>query len=365
MRPVASTIDGRWYSDDGTLRGVRVAHDGGRITAVDTGPADPALPLVAPGFVDLQVNGIDDVDVRSATGGDWDRIGRSNAAGGTTAWCPTLVTASLESYAAPLASMGTALGRPGLPRVLGAHLEGPFLGGAPGAHDPSRIIAADLDWLAALPDHVALVTLAPECPGAVDATRLLRDRGVAVSMGHSTATDDEIEAAVSAGATMATHLFNGMAPIHHRRPGLAGAVLADDRVTTSVIADGVHVDLRWVRTTFAAKGAERMVLVTDAVAWQAPGLADLGIGIVDGGVRLPDGTLAGSSLTMLRAVANAIGAGVAPHAAITAATRTPARIVGHGGGRLEVGAPADLVRIDDDAWAVRDTIVGGEVVFSA
>jgi N-acetylglucosamine-6-phosphate deacetylase len=305
---------------------------------------------LAPGFIDLQVNGIDDVEVAAANSPDWHRLDELLLDQGVTAWCPTLVTAPLEAYAAPLARMAAAAARPGAdtrPLLIGAHLEGPFLGGAPGAHPKQLIVDVDLGWVNGLPPIVRLVTLAPEANGAVDAIKALVERGVLVSIGHSTATYEEAEAAVDAGARLVTHLFNGMAPLHHRTPGLLGAALTDDRLTTSLIADLVHVHPAAIKAAFRAKGRRRVILVTDAVAWRAARVGRIEIDLRDGAPRLPDGTLAGSALTMDRAVKNVVEqADVAIEEAVAAASTTPALLAGlPGRGRLEVGARADIVAL--------------------
>lgn len=351
----------------GALHGaVEVEVADGRIAAVRPG-ADPGDgSLLAPGFIDLQVNGVDDVDVARARDADWDRLDDLLAATGVTAWLPTLVTRPLDRYASPLGRIAEARDRAGpRPAVLGAHLEGPFLGERPGAHDRSSIVAPDLAWLGALPDVVALVTLAPEAAAAVEAVRVLIGRGIVVSLGHSGADVATTTAAIDAGARMATHLFNAMAPLHQREPGIAGAALADDRVVVGLVADLVHVHPALLRTAMRAKGAERVALVTDAVAWRAGHLAALEVALVDGAPRLADGTIAGSALSMDQAVRNLVDAAGVPRAdALVSATTTPADVLGASDrGRIEVGARADLVVLGEDDLAVRRTLVSGHTVW--
>jgi N-acetylglucosamine-6-phosphate deacetylase len=333
-----------------------VAIEGGRIVEVTAGGSNPLSVTLAPGFVDLQVNGIGEVNVADAAGDDWTYLDQRLIAQGVTAWCPTLVTAPLDAYAAPLKRMAEAADRSDArPAILGAHLEGPFLGGAPGAHPVDLIQPFDRSWIDGLPAILRLITIAPELDETDAVIRALVDRDVVVSVGHSTATYEQTQAAADAGARMVTHCFNGMGPLHHRQPGLLGAALTDPRLAVGLIADLVHAHPAALTLAFAAKGADRVVLVTDAVAWTAP--------IVDA-PRLRDGTLAGSCLGMDQAVANVVRhAGIPLADAVRAASTTPARVVGEPDrGRIEVGARADLVALDADLRAVT-TWIGGDVVF--
>ena len=354
----------RVVTPDGVIGPAVVELDGGVIAAISptTGPT-PGRTLV-PGFVDLQVNGHDDVDVATAAGDDWDRIDRLLGAQGVTTWCPTLVTAPLDRFGAALERIASAAERPGpRPAIAGAHLEGPFLGGRPGAHPPELLRALDTEWLAALPPVVRLVTLAPELDGAPDAVRMLRARDVVVSLGHTAADLAQIDAAVGAGATLVTHLFNGMPPLHHREPGMVGAALTDDRLAVCLIPDLVHVHPRALALTFRAKPPGRIVLVTDAIAWRGARIAGRTVHHDGRAPRLEDGTLAGSSLTMDRGVANLVGAAGVPLAdAVRAAATTPADVLGLADrGRLAPGYRADVVALGPDL-RVEATWIGGDQV---
>ncbi|HET6811448.1 MAG TPA: amidohydrolase family protein [Acidimicrobiales bacterium] len=363
---------------DGRLVPAVVEIDGATLAGVTpvTGEGARDLPdrVVAPGFVDLQVNGHDDVDVAGAEGADWDRLDQLLLAQGVTAWCPTLVTAPLGSYGPALRRIEAAGRRTGpRPAVLGAHLEGPFLGGLTGAHDVSWVRPLDPDWLAALPPSVRIVTLGPELAGAPEAVALLADRGVVVALGHTAAGFDEAGRAAAAGARMVTHLFNAMSPLHHREPGLVGAALTDPRLTPSLIADLVHVHPAVVLAAFRARaglgpgpGDPGVALVTDAVGWRSGHVGGIGLRRREGDApRRPDGTIAGSALTMDRAVANCVAVGVSPAAALAAASLVPARLVGEvGRGRIEAGARADLVVLSPDL-GVLETWVGGDVAWRA
>lgn len=344
--------------------GVVRLDDTGRIADVQATSGPVPERWLVPGFVDLQVNGIDDVDVATATGADWDRLDELLLDQGVTTWCPTLVSAPLDRYAAPLARLAVAAARPALdrPAIAGAHLEGPFLGGAPGAHPRHLLAPVDLDWLGALPDVVRIVTLAPELPGAADATRLLTGRGVTVALGHSTPRPDEVEACIAAGASMVTHLFNAMSGVHHRDPGLAALALADERVVAGLIADGVHVDPVVIRLAFRAKPG-RVALVTDAAAWRAGRVGGRGVSLRDGAPRLPDGTLAGSALTMDAAVRTCVHrAGLAAHEALAAASTVPAALLGlDDRGAIEPGRRGDLVALSPEL-AITGVWVGGRQV---
>ncbi len=349
---------------DGLLSPGVVELDGDRIAAVAATTGAVPDRILAPGLVDVQVNGIDDVDVASAEGGDWERLDRFLLAQGVTTWCPTLVTAPLERYAAPLGRIAEAAARPGSdrprPHIAGAHLEGPFLGGRPGAHPTGLIIAPDLAWLGDLPDIVRLVTLAPEVPHGLDAIALLKARGVLVSLGHSAATVDQSLAGVDAGARLVTHVFNGMSGLHHREPGLVGAALTDDRVAVSLIADGVHVHPAAIAVAFRCKPRGRVLLVTDAVAWRGPHRGSVAVTNDGTAARLADGTLAGAVIGLDVAVANVVHrSGVPIEDAVFAAATAPADLLGlTDRGRLRPGAHADVVALDDDLRC-RATWVGG------
>lgn len=336
---------------DGSLRPGTVTIDGATIVAVDDAAAG-SLPDVtlAPGLLDLQVNGAAAVDVWSATADQLDRLGAWLAARGTTGWCPTLTSRPLADYAVWLDEhAGRATGE------LGLHLEGPFLTRA-GAHRPDSLLGTvDRPWVTGLPDRVRIVTLAPELPGALAAISELRDRGVAVALGHTEATYDTACRAAAAGARVVTHVFNAMAPLGSREPGLAGAALTRADLTPAVIGDGIHVHPAVLGLVLHSGPA---VLVSDSVAWERPGLDTR-----TGAARLPDGTLAGSIITAVDAVRVAVqAAGVGLDVALTAATATPAAILGCGErGRLAPGMRADLIELDGDL-RVRRVWAGGNLL---
>ncbi len=257
------------------------------------------------------------------------------------------------------------------PVVLGAHLEGPFLGGRHGAHPAEHVVAPDEGAVAALLEPrvdgrpvLRLATLGPEAPGAALATTTLTAAGVAVSIGHTAAGPDDLDAVVDAGARLVTHVWNAQAPLHHRRPGVVGRALLDRRLAVGCIADGVHVHPDVLAITVRALGPGRLVLVTDAVAWRAPRLVAAGVALRDGAPRLPDGTLAGSALTMDGAVRTLVDRTDATLAdALVAASTTPARAIGETDrGHLAPGARGDLVVLGADDLEVASTVVAGVVV---
>ncbi|MDQ1467210.1 MAG: N-acetylgalactosamine-6-phosphate deacetylase, partial [Actinomycetota bacterium] len=331
-----------------------------RIVATGSGPApggatDLGDALLAPGYVDIQINGAGAVDFATASAEAIIATIDALIDGGCTACLPTICSAPLDRYAAMLERL--AVVRAARPEsVLGVHLEGPFLGGAPGAHPPEFVRDVDLDWLVALCDRfgdlVRLVTLAPEADPGLAAVAALRARGITVALGHSTVDLDGARAAADAGAGIVTHLFNGMGPLHHRAPGLAGAALDDRRLVPSVIADGVHVHPLMLRLALRAR--PDAVLVTDAVATAPP------LELRSGAAYLPDGTLAGSTLTMASAVRHVAALGISAAATVRCATGNPARAIGATQyGRIAAGCRADLVALDPVTLEVRAVWLGG------
>lgn len=348
-----------------TVRGETVdiaCRDGRFVASPPPGEAVATLDAegltAVPGFLDLHVNGAGGIDLTDEPARVWD-VAAELPRFGVTRFLPTLVSphpAAIRALLTTLDAGPPAAWHGALP--LGAHLEGPFLGGAPGAHPPWLLRDVDLDWLASLPAHVRMVTLAAERPAAVAATRLLAERGVLVSMGHTTASFEQLDSCAAAGASMVTHLCNGMSGLHHRSPGVAAWALAHETLSASVIADGVHVHPLMLGLAARLLGTERLVLVTDSVAWRAGTAGAIGLEMRDGAPRLADGTLAGSAVTMDEAVRTCVAAGIAVEQALWAASRNPARLACHAAGELRLGAPADLVALDADL-GVQQVWVGG------
>ena len=353
---------------DGEIIEGDVEVEDGLVTAFGASPAGSG-GIAVPGFVDIQVNGFAGVDFASASPDDYGRVGTAMAATGVVAYQPTLITLPESHVVAALESLASVEPLDSAPRIIGMHLEGPFLSPQrAGAHDPNSMLDPDPALterlLAAGP--VSTMTLAPERPGALALIELLVGRNIRVSCGHSDATAAQAHAAFDAGATAVTHLFNAQRPFNHRDPGIAGAGLSRSDVTVSIIVDGFHLAEETLRLILAAPA--QVALITDAIA--AAGrpdgtysLGDREVHVSGGSARLSDGTLAGSVLTMDAAVRNLVDAGADLPAAIEAATAAPARSAGrHDLGRLAVGSPADIVVLSDDLTVER-TLVGGTEVF--
>ena len=368
---------GEVLTTEASTRAAVVIRDG-KIDAVLREPASGDLPgnhrefagLLCPGFIDLQINGAFGADI----GTDPETIRTLVAllpATGVTSFLPTLISSPPERYEGFFAALEEGAAEEGA-RVLGAHLEGPFL--APerkGAHDPANLRPVDLGFLRELLrlGKVRLMTLAPELKNSLEAIDLLLEEGAVASVGHTEATYEEIARAADAGLRLGTHLYNAMRPLAHREPGTVGALLTQDRIRTGIIADGVHVHEAAIRLAHRAKGSEGLVLVTDAMeaAGMHPGDYELGgrkVRLEDGAVRLPDGTLAGSALTMDEAVRNAVRfLGVPLAQAVRMAAETPAAaMILDGKGRIAVGCDADLVLLDEEG-TVLQTIVSGRTVY--
>jgi N-acetylglucosamine-6-phosphate deacetylase len=333
----------------------------GRIDAVGLGGRGHGIAV--PGFVDVHVHGFGGVDFASADADGYRRAGAALLERGVTAFLPTFVTAPEEELASSLRAVPRdAIG----PRVLGCHLEGPFISSARlGMHPASARRDPDAAMLGRLLEAgpVAHVTLAPELPGALDLVDLLVARGIVVACGHTDATAPQAHAAFDRGATHVTHLFNAMRPFAHRDPGTAGAALARADVTVELILDGNHVADDAARVAHRA-AAGRVVLVTDAIAAAGVGDGDWTLGAVpvevrDGVVRRLDGVLAGSVLAMDEAVRNLIALGATLEQAVDAATRTPAHAARRDDvGSLAPGSTADVVVLDGDVEVAR-VLVGG------
>jgi len=334
-----------------------VALDEGRIAAVGDGDPPEAREtidlsgrLVVPGFIDLHVHGGGGAHFMAE---DFAAAVEHHASHGTTRLLATTVTASAPELLAAVRSIAAS----GDPRILGVHLEGPWLSERRrGAQEAAALRPPDRRELDALlaAGPVRLVSLAPELPGALELIQAVVAAGAVASLAHTDATYEQAIAAIEAGARHATHTFNGMRPLHHREPGVVGAVLDREEVTCEVIADGHHVHPAIVRLLARST---RTALVTDAI--EAAGRPDgdyrLGatpVTVRDGRVLTPDGVLAGSTLAMDDAVRNAVAWGIALADALAMASTVPAAVLGLRKGRIAPGYDADLTILDADLRAV-------------
>ena len=332
--------------------------------------------FVAPGFVDLQVNGSFGVDAASEAG-RVPELSRKLLVTGTTSYLPTLISSPLALYreALPILSSLAREGAPDGAEVLGVHLEGPFIDAdKKGAHPADHVVPADVNLLDELLDlgPVRMLTLAPELEGAAELTKTATRRGVAVSAGHSNATFELAYGAFEGEVSGVTHLFNAMSPLHHREPGLPGAAFAHPRVACGIVADGRHVHPEMIALAFRALGPDRLYLVTDAIAaaGMEPGeypLATRPVYFEDGYPTLEDGTRAGSVLAMNEAFRNVLAfTGCTVPEAVRMAAATPARLIGEGGrkGRLASGYDADVTVLGSE-FSVEAVYKSGSRIYPA
>jgi len=361
--------------------------DEGRIAEISTRPATSAPAsaalvdfgdaVLAPGFLDIHIHGGAGLDVMRASRSELPRLGQFLTQHGVTGYFATTVAAPLDATFAALERLADAIeqqspanGGPAEARPLGIHLEGPFLSHKRrGVHPPEYLVEPTISifeklWQAAR-GHVRMMTIAPEIPGAMEVISEAARRNVLVSIGHSDAESLTALQAVKAGARHATHTFNAMRPLDHRNPGIIGEVLSDDAITADIIVDGIHVSPEVVKVFLQAKGPDRAVLITDAIS--ATGMPDgryqlgpIEVDVADGKATA-NGSLAGSVLTMDRAVRNVTKfSNWTLREAVRAATFNPANAAGLAAdrGRLAVGTVADFVVLSSAGEVIR-TIVGG------
>lgn len=394
-------IDGNRLTTSGAVETVSLEIVDGQIRDVRIyGAVDHDAPTLLPGFIDVHVHGGGGADTMDATADAFATMVQTHARHGTTGLLLTTVTESPDRMEDVLsaatrfmeaqpggrggtgaglavaggrgsgAGAGAALGA----RVLGVHLEGPFIHpDRAGAQRPDKIIEPNMElaerWFSS--GIVRLMTMAPERPHALDVARIARKHGVITSVGHTTASYDEVAAGKDAGYSHVTHLCNAMPALLHRAPGPIGYLVEDQDFTGDLICDGIHVSGPMVKTLVRAVGVDRLLLITDAIraADMPDGAYDLGglpVTVKDGACRLEDGTLAGSVLTMDRAYHMVQRlAGVSRFEAQQMASVNAARRLGLSSkGKLEPGFDADIAVMNADGEVLR-TVVGGQTVYEA
>ncbi|NDL57444.1 N-acetylglucosamine-6-phosphate deacetylase [Phytoactinopolyspora mesophila] len=367
------TFDTGWLRTDGTVisalgSGPVPAHAAANATELDAGRR-----WVGPGFIDLHIHGGGGHEIMEGREDALAGVSFFLARHGTTAFLPTTYTASREDTLHVLKIIAAQQGSvDGGATVLGAHMEGPYISRRRrGAHRQQYIREADWEELDAFlaTGVVRLMAVAPEQPGNAGLVAALRDRGVAVSAGHTDATFEDMLAAADAGVSQVTHVFNGMRGVHHREPGAAGAALLLDQISCELIADGIHVDPAVLRLVRQAKGRRGVILVSDA--GKAAGLADgeyiragRKMTVRDGAMRMADGTISSSTSTLDVGLRTYCAANDLPFdAAWDSVSRNAAEAIGVADrkGTLEPGKDADVVMLDDDG-RVAATIVEGRLV---
>ena len=374
-------INGRIIRQDGVTEGKALAFDARIAGIVDAVPPDSEVidargGWVAPGLIDVHCHGFLGMDASHGDVGELLRMSEHKAKQGVTAWLPTTMTLPWDRLEGCFAAVRRAMdltAKPGFrgARVLGCHAEGPFISPKrKGAQDGAAIQRPDIGKLRPWVDAVRLMTVAPEVEGAQEFIREAHALGVTLSMGHTDATAEEAMRGIRAGVTHATHLFNAMPPVNHRAPGAAIAALAAEGVTCELIADTFHVDPLWY-PVLARAIPDRLVLITDSIP--VSGLPDgpheqLGVTVIVDGIRcrFPDGTIAGSALTLDAAVRNfARHAGVPIWQAVNMASLHPARAIGADDrkGAIAPGMDADIV-IADEGFHIVKTFVGGECAWA-
>lgn len=322
---------------------------------------------VVPGFIDLHIHGAGGHDVMEANARALDRVASSVARHGTTSILATTVSAPVEDTSRSLEGIARYIRKhetegPARPaaEILGIHLEGPFISKAKrGVHPPDAIAKPSIEalnkFLDAADGLVKIVTVAPEVSGAIELIEAIVAAKLVAALGHTDADYDQARAAIHAGARHAVHVYNAMRPFEHRNPGILGAILTDPEVTAEIIADGVHVAGPAIQMLIGCKGVDTVLLVSDGTA--ATGMSDgnyrlggLEVAVKNGVCRDSEGRLAGSTLTLDRAIRNVVALGVSLQDAVRMATILPARRLGIAGkkGIIAVGADADLVALTPD-----------------
>ncbi len=333
--------------------------------------------ILVPGLIDIHIHGAYGADVIEGKIESVKTVSNFIVKHGVTSFYPTTVTSPLEMIENSIKAIVQAIKKEvGGARILGIHLEGPFLSyEKAGAQDRRYLLKPSIDLIDRLLElgegYIKRITIAPEIEGALKAINYLREKGIIIAMGHTNATYDEAIRAIEAGATLANHIYNQMRSFHHRDPGILGAVLTRDDVYVEIIMDKVHHHYAAREIVMRCKGTDKVALITDSI--MATGLPDgeymLGaqkIIIKNGISRLPDGTLAGSTLTLDEAIRNTVNHLKVPlQDAVKMATYVPAKIMGVESeyGSIKIGKHGDLVILDKNLNVLK-TIIDGEIIYN-
>ncbi|MCK1999175.1 N-acetylglucosamine-6-phosphate deacetylase [Psychrobacillus psychrodurans] len=330
--------------------------------------------IVMPGFIDMHIHGSAGFDMMDATEEALRGISRSLVKEGTTSYLPTTITQAVEAIEAALKNVSTFVNNEDEAEVIGIHVEGPYIstkwaGAQPVEHITEPSVEQFLNWQQLSGNRIKQVTVAPEISGGFEFVQVMSKEGIVVSIGHSDANSEEVEKAVQLGAKQATHLYNQMRPFHHREPGVVGSVLMEDRMQVEIIVDYIHSHTRAVNFAYRLKGAEEIILITDAM--RAKGLEygdyDLGgqtVHVTEKGAHLSSGALAGSILTMDQAVRNmklSTNCSLKELVSMSSTNAAKQLDLSHKG-YIGEGYDADLVILDMEL-NVQKTICRGNIVF--
>ena len=329
---------------------------------------------LSPGFIDIHNHGNSGYDFMDATPEALDSIGKYHLNNGVTSYLGTVLTQSYENISKAIGNIANYENKNDSSEILGIHLEGPFFAQSKKGAQPERYIKnPDMIFIKELleisGDRLKMVSLAPEIDGAHEMIKFLRKKGIIVAMAHSNATYEDAITGINQGATVATHLYNGMRGFSHREPGIVGASLTDDRVYCEIIYDRIHLHDAAVNLALKAKGSDKIVLISDAM--RAAGLSDgefeLGgqkVMVKEGEARLKDGSLAGSTLNLHKSVQNMVNyLNVPLHEAVKMASLSPAKALGieERKGSIEVGKDADMILFDHNL-EITNVIKSGNII---
>jgi len=334
---------------------------------------DGKSKLLIPGMIDVHIHGANNYDMMDGTTKSIQEVSKKCAETGCTSFLATSVSSTLEDLLSMISSVKKVVGNEEGAKIVGIHLEGPYLNvEKKGMQNPKYLRHPNLDEMDLIfkeaGDLIKMVTIAPELPGGIELIHYLRNRNVVVAIAHSTATYEEAKKAFKEGASHITHCFNAMPAIHHREPGLVTAALEDDNVSVQAIVDGIHLHPGIIRLMHKIKGADGMVLTTDALQAMGVGDGDYLFGghhvvVKDGVARLKDGTLASSTITMNKSLRLSVEFGIPLCDSIKMSSKTPASILSlNNTGEIKLNYDADLVLLDDN-YNVIQTFIKGKQYF--